>query len=101
MLKSKEVRLTPKAISDLENIYRYSHREFGQIKAERYIRCIDAALNKLADFPQLGIHYFHLAKDLMGYKVESHIVFYRVRHDVISVLRVLHKSMDYAEYIPG
>jgi toxin ParE1/3/4 len=99
MPENKKFRLRPKAEEDLENIYEYSYREFGSARADQYIRDLDAAFHKLADEPSLGSDYSHVHLNLMAYKVVSHVVFFKPSVDGITILRVLHKSMDYGRHL--
>ncbi len=99
MPENKKFRLRPKAKEDIENIYKYSYREFGSARADQYIRDLDAAFHKLADEPSLGSGYSHVRPDLVAYRVVSHVVFYKPSVDGITILRVLHKSMDYGRHL--
>lgn len=99
MPKNEKVRIRPKADKDLENIYEYSYQEFGSARADQYIRGLDAAFCKLADKPSLGRDYSHVRPDLMAYRIVSHVVFFKPSVDGITILRVLHKSMDYGRHL--
>ena len=94
MPENRRFQLRPQADKDLESIYAYSYREFGSARAQRYIRDLSAAFRKLAAEPQLGMDYSHVRPHLMAYQVVSHVVFFKPSVDGITVLRVLHKSMD-------
>ncbi len=43
MHKNNIFRLRPKAAQDLENIYEFSEQEFGNLRADQYIRDLDLA----------------------------------------------------------
>ena len=77
MPENKNFRLRPKADKDLENIHDYSFQEFGNARADQYIRDLDAAFHKLAGEPSLGNNYNHVRSDLMAYRVVSHVVFFK------------------------
>lgn len=94
MAENRRFRLRPKADKDLEEIYEYSYRAFGSARAERYIRDLSAAFHKLAKEPQRGMDYGHVRPHLLAYPVVSHVVFFKPSVDGITILRVLHKSMD-------
>jgi toxin ParE1/3/4 len=70
MPKNRIVRLRPKAVSDLENIYIYSCQEFGDVRAEQYIKDIDALFYKLADNPNIGRDYTHIRPDLFAFRID-------------------------------
>ena len=99
MRANKKFRLRPKAEEDLENIYEYSYQKFGSARADKYIRDLDDAFNKLADEPSLGSDYSHVRPDLVAYRVASHVFFFKPSVDGITILRVLHKSMDYGRHL--
>jgi toxin ParE1/3/4 len=99
MPPNKKFHIRPKADKDLVNIYEYSYQEFGDARADQYIRDLDAAFHKLADEPSLGSDYSHVRPGLMAYRVVSHVVFFRPSVYGITILRVLHKSMDYGRHL--
>lgn len=99
MPNNKKIHIQPKATEDLENIYEYSLQEFGNARAEQYIRDLDSAFHKLARQPDLGSDYSHVRPNLLAYRVVSHIIFFKLSAYGITILRVLHKSMDYGRHI--
>ncbi len=99
MPESKNVRLRPKADNDLKTIYEYSVQEFGSVRADQYIRELDVAFHKLADEPNLGRDSHHIRPGLLAYRVASHVIFFKPAVDGVTILRVLHKSMDYARHL--
>ena len=99
MGKSKSFRLRPKAEQDLEKIYEYSVQEFGNKRAELYIRDLNGAFKKLANEPNLGRDYRFVRTNLLAFNVASHVVFFKVSSVGITILRVLHRSMDYGRHL--
>jgi len=97
--KEKTFRLKPKAENDLENIYVYSYKAFGQIRSERYICDLSAAFQQLAESAALGRDRSLVRKDIQVYPVNSHVIFYKTTSFGIIVIRVLHKSMDYDNHL--
>ncbi len=95
----KIFRLRPKAESDLENIYAYSYKEFGLSKAEQYIHDLSAAFQQLADDPDSGRDMSLIRKDVKVYPVNSHVFFFKPTSFGITIIRVLHKSMDYSSHL--
>lgn len=91
---AKTYKLKPRAVEDLEGIYAYSLRGWGAERADQYIRDIFAAFQNLADNDKLGRDYKHVRPDLYAFNIVSHEIFYKVTSDGITVIRVLHKSMD-------
>ena len=98
-MTKRSVLIRPLAETDLEDIYSYSHQEFGDVRAVKYIQDLDDAFNKLAENPNLGGNADFIKKGLLNFQVVSHIVFFRVAESNISIIRVLHKSMDYQRHL--
>lgn len=99
MPQKRKLRIRPRADKDLEGIYEYSYQEFGEARADQYMRDLDAAFHKLAAEPSAGRDYSHVRPGLMAYRVVSHVVFFERSVDGITILRVLHKSMDYGRHL--
>lgn len=97
MLRNNNFRIQPKASQDLEDIYSYSYQEFGSIKANQYIRNLDIVFNKLVTDPKLGMDYSRVRDGLLAYRAVSHIIFFKREIDGITIIRVLHKSMDHMQ----
>ena len=86
--------LSPAAQADLESIWDYSRRHWGEAQAETYTRSIQAACEALAE----GTLVSRSAEEVRaGYRkvaVGSHVMFFRVQADVVEIVRILHQSMD-------
>lgn len=88
------LRIRVKARRDLDEILDYSFAEHGEAVAEGYLLTIGAALDRLIDYPELGLARFDLKEGLRSLSVGEHRIYYRLYADRISVARVLHKAMD-------
>ena len=73
--------LRPKAISDLEGIWRYTVETWDEEQAEHYLRQINVGFVNLTTSPTMG---------------QS---FYRVLESGIDVVRVLHQQMDFQRHL--
>ena len=91
--------LSPAARADVEGIWDYTVRHWGEAQAERYTRDIRDACEALGDGTLSG----RSAEDIRaGYRkaaVGSHVMFYRVRADVVEIVRILHRNMDVGRHI--
>jgi toxin ParE1/3/4 len=96
---SHNIKLKPKAYDDLTNIYQYSLKEFGHAKATEYIKSLDEAFNKLAQDNNLGTDYSDIRPELLASLAASHIVFFKRSEYGITVIRVLHQSMDFDRHL--
>jgi toxin ParE1/3/4 len=54
------VELSQAADRDLNDIYIYSYREFGEAKAEAYLHALEQCFEQLAVFPGLGRSIHHI-----------------------------------------
>ncbi len=96
---SRIIKLKPKAYDDINNIYQFSLKEFGQAKATEYIKSLDETFHKLVNDSNLGTDYSDIRPELLAYLASSHIVFFKHSENGITVLRVLHQSMDFNRHL--
>ena len=93
--------LSPAARSDLEEIWDYTARHWGKAQAERYTRDIRDVFEALGAGTLAG----RSAEDIRaGYRkaaVGSHVMYFRVRADVVEIVRILHRRMDVDRHIVG
>lgn len=90
-----EVRYTHKAVEDLADIWNYTADVWSERQADNYYEMLIASCRKIADNPELfGQEYRKLREGIYGFKVNRHIVFYRILSDGIEVVRILHERMD-------
>jgi toxin ParE1/3/4 len=85
---------TAQAIEDLREIGRYTKRTWGVAQARRYRQELELELKKLSLSPWIGLGRDDIAADVRSFTVASHIAFYRPKRNGITVLRLLHPSMD-------
>ena len=77
-----EIRFTRKAVEDLSDIWNYTADMWSERQADTYYRLLIASCRKLAGNPVLfGREYKELGTDIYGFKVNNHIVFYRIAGD--------------------
>jgi toxin ParE1/3/4 len=99
MSNNKRFQLSPKAEKDLEQIYDYSLQLFGEQRAEQYIKDLDAAFHKLVGDASLAKDYTFVRSGLLAFRVVSHVIFFKLSTNGITILRILHKSMDYGRHL--
>ncbi len=87
-------RLSRKAATDLNGIYEYTIVNFGLAQAQNYLNGLHDCCGNLARQPTLGRQANQLAPELRRYEHRSHVVFYVLEEDSVTIVRVLHKSMD-------
>ncbi len=98
MVPKRRHRLTPAAERDVEDIWRFTARQWSPVRANLYIRDFLAAFADLASGERVGSlvlpeqEYYRL---LVG----SHLILYRTSATRIDVIRILHQSMDLPRHI--
>lgn len=85
---------TAKATEDLREIGRYTKRAWGTAQACHYRQELELALTKLSLSPRGGLARDEITPAVRSFTVGSHIAFYLPRKGGITVLRLLHPSMD-------
>lgn len=89
-------RLSPAAKSDLKKIARYTQKEWGKQKRDEYLSVIDATFNAISNAPLIGLDRTDVEPGLRSLppgKYCLHIIFYRIRHDTVEIIRILHHAM--------
>ncbi len=91
---AKLFKLRSKADKDLEKIYRYSVEGWGTSHANSYIFDMEKAFQNLASNSQLGRDCSGIKTNLRAFRVVSHVIFYKPTAYGVTIIRILHKSMD-------
>jgi toxin ParE1/3/4 len=87
------VHRTPAAVEDLIGIWSFIDKHSTEA-ADRMLDCIEAAYERLGDFPEGGRRRDDLLSGLRSLPVGRYIIFYRRTEDGIEVVRVLHGARD-------
>lgn len=91
-------RLSPLAEKDLFNIISTTIESWGNAQAKEYAQTMDAALVKLAQYPEFGRERNDVYNGARSFPVAKHIVFYQVTETGIDVARILHQRMDLSKH---
>lgn len=93
--------LSPAAQADINEIWDYSARNWGEEQAERYVSGIRDAVYALANGSRQGRAIDDIRPGYRRLAVASHFVFYRITDaGMIDITRVLHQRMDAASRLP-
>ncbi len=88
-------KLTNKAVEDLTRIWSYTFEKWSEKQADKYYYILLESCHDIAKNPDLGKNYKGIIKELFGFKVNRHIIFYRKDVDQsIEITRFLHERMD-------
>ena len=96
-----KIELTLKAQNDLSDIWDYTCEQWSIAQAEKYIRNIWKAIESLKSpcNPSQNISFVRA-----GYRKlqpGSHVIFFKLSSESITVIRVLHQQMDIAKHLSG
>lgn len=91
------LRLTERALSDIDEIDRYSVEHFGRHVADRYLADLGEALSRLEADPSLFRDRHDYTGRLRFYRLREHVIVGDVIKGVTFVLTVWHGSMDFIE----
>jgi toxin ParE1/3/4 len=87
--------LTNLAIEDLSGIWEYTFDTWSEKQADKYYNMLLLSCNEIAKKPKIGKQYDIVAKGILGFKSEEHIIFYSIiSKNEIEVIRILHGMVD-------
>lgn len=92
----KGLQFTNKAREDLSSIWDYTFVTWGEEQADSYYNMLINSCLKILKHPVLlGIKYFDVLPGLLGYRVNKHIIFYKLQDNWgVLIIRILHQRMD-------
>ncbi|NRR93353.1 type II toxin-antitoxin system RelE/ParE family toxin [Winogradskyella undariae] len=90
-----EYKLTNKAVEDLSKIWDYTFEVWSEKQADKYYDGLISDCKEIAENSHLGKNYEGISKQLLGIKVNRHIIFYRtLNENYVEITRILHERMD-------
>lgn len=88
-------KLTNKAVGDLTLIWNYTFDRWSENQADKYYQMLLDNIKDVANNPSLGKDYSEVIRNLLGFRVGRHIIFYRkIDENEIEIIRILHEQMD-------
>lgn len=83
------------AINDLTDIWQYTVETWSKNQANKYYDSIKQACLDISQNPDKGRQYFEISENLLGYRINKHIIFYHlVNPNELEIIRILHEKMD-------
>lgn len=92
--------LSELAVTDLEDIYRYTRENFGRRQAKAYLEELEVLFSQLRDHTKLGRSRKEIRKELRSIAMRNHVVFYRSISKGVRIIRVIHASRDLDQFFP-
>lgn len=87
--------LSPRAVSDLDEIWNYTAATWDTEQAEIYIRELWRAIETVAADPGRGRACDEIRPGYFKFLSGSHVLFYRKATKKIDIVRILHQRMDF------
>lgn len=87
------------AEDDYVNVLRESVRSWGVESASEYRAELDAALDRLEHYSELGQRVDYLIEGVRSMRVRRHRVFYTVDERSVIVLRILHERQHVSRVV--
>jgi toxin ParE1/3/4 len=92
-------RLRPAAERDLEGIWLHTLDRWGARSADKYIDDLDDCFALLADNPLACTERGEFTPAVRIHHHRSHLIVYTAESAEITILRVLHQSMDIGHHL--
>lgn len=87
-------QLAKKAYADLKSIAEYTQTTWGIEQRKEYLSRLDQSFHLIAENIGIGRNCDHIREGYHSLPVGRHLVFYRVEDEVVTIIRILHQSMD-------
>jgi toxin ParE1/3/4 len=88
-------KLTNKAVEDLTHVWDYTFDIWSEKQADKYFNLLLKNCQNIADDPKIGKKYEGVKDELLGFKVNRHVIFYReLEGQPVEITRILHERMD-------
>ncbi len=91
--------LTTEALDDFTDIIQYTIEVWGEKQALIYKDKIDNGFQIITANPEIGLGRSDLFPNYRAFSIEHHFVVYRLKENIITVIRILHKKMDVIHHI--
>ncbi len=92
---NRQAVFRPKAVADLDSIWRYTARHWGASQADAYVRSIVKTCRAVARGERTGTDASDLRPGYRKLRIGRHVAFYRTVDDEgVEVVRILHERMD-------
>lgn len=91
-----KLRLSRRALDDLQVIYRQGVQQFGERQATSYQMALHEAFRFIAGFPEANRVRTEFVRPYRIHRHEAHLIFYRVEKGEVYITRIRHGHEDWA-----
>lgn len=88
-------RLTPAAQNDLEDIWRYTARQWSPQQADRYTDILEDTFDRLLFMPEMARERVEFDPPVRIHPSAEHLIVYRIEDGYLAILRILGASQDW------
>lgn len=92
--RSMRLEITPAARADISDILLFTEQRWDSHQRDGYRRLLDVALRRILAMPAMGRPIDELSPGLRRVNVESHVIYYWIDEDRLTIARVLHHRQD-------
>lgn len=97
--RKRAVILSPDAQADFTDILLYTWQEWGEEQRDQYEATLTQAITGLAHYSEIGERRPGLFQGCRARLVARHVLYYRIRDDIIEIVRILHAQADPARHL--
>ncbi len=94
-----EVRLTPRAEADLEDIWRHGAVEWSPEQADRYIDGLVAVFDLLRSMSRIAREHTEFTPPVRIHPTGPHLVIYRIAVPHLEILRIVGGRQDWQKLL--
>ena len=92
-------RLAPRALADLDDIWRYSAETWSITQADRYIDELVRIFEAIAATPTLAREHDMFTPPVRIHVHRGHLIVYRIADDHVAILRLLGGRQDWVSIL--
>lgn len=92
-------RLAPRALDDLDDIWRYSAETWSIAQADRYVDELARMFETIAAMPTLARERGEFSPPVRIHVHEGHLIVYTIAGDHVSILRLLGGRQDWVSIL--
>lgn len=93
----KKYKIQPTARNDLKSIRLYTIKKYGLSQSHYYRQRLISCIENLSENPRIGRDVMGVGHNIRRFEIEKHIVFYKVDVNAITIIRILHQSIDFLQ----
>ncbi len=97
----KNIKFSKQASQDIEEIYLYGFISFGEEQADLYAFKMQKFLEMMRSNPKIGRLDTRVNPAIRRFDFENHVIFYDENDTAITIVRILHGSMDFVKHLPS